>query len=358
MGCRMPFVETYDILRGLALELNKYKILNLYEADKHEWNDCVINSDLGYVYDFYEMVIECEYEQSCNLTFAIKDLRKNIIILIMPLFNRKSIWIDNAKQSPTFYCRYGPIIRNGLNKQEKKEIKDIFLQNLTRLLELHKQTELYVELAALCSYGFPKYNIVNPFIFWGFEPRIRYTWIVDLSKDEDTLFRNLNRTTRKSIKRISSQSIVYIRESFSNDINNDFEMFVSLSDETYHRNGLLSKSRQYYWNQFHYVSSDKRRIFFLEKFEDGTPEAAMMVHLYNNTARVTWVVSANIKSKDVVRFLIYKVMIELKSSGIGYIEIGGAYPYLPTTDKRRRISDFKKSFGGTLHPIYMGYLAL
>ena len=102
MGCRMPFAETYDILRGLALELNKYKILNLYEADKHEWNDCVINSDLGYVYDFYEMVIECEYEQSCNLTFAIKDLRKNIIILIMPLFNRKSIWIDNAKQSPTF----------------------------------------------------------------------------------------------------------------------------------------------------------------------------------------------------------------------------------------------------------------
>jgi len=340
------------------LELSKYKILHLYQADRYEWDDCVLNSDLGYVYDFYEIVIECEYEQSCNLTFAIKDLKKNIIILIMPLFNRRSILIDNTEQSHDFYCRYGPIIRNGLSKKEKKEVKDIFLQNLTRLLKLHNQTELYVELAALCSHGFPNYNAVNPLIFWGFEPRVRYTWIVDLSKDENTLFSNLNRTTRKSIKRISSQSIVYIRESFSNDINNDFEMFVSLSDETYHRNGLISKSKQYYWNQFHYVSSNKRRIFFLEKFEGGAPEAAMMVHLYNSTARITWVVSSNVKDKDIVKFLIYKVMIELKSSGIDYIEIGGAYPYLPTIDKRRRISDFKKCFGGTLYPIYMGYLAL
>lgn len=120
MGCGMPFTQTYDILRGLILELNKYKILHLYEVDKYEWNECVLNSDLGYVYDFYEMVTECEYAQSCNLTFAIKDLRKNIIILIMPLFNRRSILIDNTEQTPNFYCRYGPIIRNGLNKQEKK----------------------------------------------------------------------------------------------------------------------------------------------------------------------------------------------------------------------------------------------
>lgn len=355
MGCGMPFVENYDVLRGLILELNRYEILHLCQVDRHEWDGCVLASDLGYVYDFYQMIIECEYEQSCNLTFAVKDVKKNIIVLIMPLFHRKSILIDDKVQSQGFYCRYGPVIRNGLSKKEKIEVKSIFLQNLTRLLQVYNQNELYVELAALCSYGLPNCHTINPLIFWGFEPRIRYTWIVDLSNDECILFNNLNHTTRKSIKRISSRSEVFVRESSIDNINEDFEKFVSLSDETYYRNGIISKSRKYYRNQFYCVDSDKRRIFFLERYNGGSPEAAMMVHLYNNTARITWVVSANIRDKDVVKFLIYKVMIELKLSGIDYIEIGGAYPYLSITDKRRRISDFKKSFGGFLHPIHMGY---
>ncbi len=49
-----------------------------------------------------------------------------------------------------------------------------------------------------------------------------------------------------------------------------------------------------------------------------------------------------------------KSMLFLKNDGIEYIEIGGAYPYLPLSSKKRRISDFKESFGGYLHPIYGG----
>lgn len=276
----------------------------------------------------------------------------------MPLYNRKSISVENNKHTYSFYCRYGPVIRNGLSKKAKIEIKNLFLQNITYLLKLHNQCELHVELTSLCAYNFPNYNPVNPLIFWGFEPSLRYTWIVDLTNNDYTLFNNLNRTTKKSIKRISSESKFYIRESFSNNLDNDFEIFVTLSNETYYRNGVLAKSRRYYQNQFYCIDSHKRRIFFLEKITGEPPKAAMMVHLFNNTARITWVVSANSKEKDIVKYLIYKVMLKLKSSGIEYIEIGGAYPYLPTTDKRRRISDFKKSFGGILYPIYLGHYTL
>lgn len=335
--------------------MNRYEILYINEVDKCEWDACVLNSDLGYVYDFYQMLMESEYEKSLNLTFAIKDMEEAHIVLIMPLFYRKNILIEYEDESFEFYSRYGPVIRCGINKKEKKEIERVFWENLKQLMTYYRQKELYVELAALCSYGFPDYNIVNPLIFWGFEPRIRYTWIVDLENDECKLFNNLNRTTRKSIKRISSDANFFVRESFSGNIKGDFEKFVLLSEETYLRNGIMPKSKRYYWNQFQHVASDARRIFFLEKCRGEVCEGAMMVHLYKNTARITWVVSADIKDKDTVKFMIYNVMLALKSSGVKYIEIGGAYPYYSSSDKRRRISDFKKSFGGILHPIYMGY---
>lgn len=338
--------------------MSKYEVLQLCEAYKDEWNDCVLNSKLGYVYDFYQMLVKCEYEQSTNLTFAIKDVKENTIVLIMPLYNRSSILINDQAGTKSFYCRYGPVIRNGLSKKETIEIKEIFLKNLKRLLKAYYQKEIFVELAALCSYGFPNYNAVNPLIFWGFEPRVRYSWIIDLRNDEYTLFENLNRTTRKSIKRISNESRFFVRESVDESIDLDFEKFLILSDETYHRNGIKSKSRDYYWNQFYCINISERRIFFLENIDGKIPEAALMVHLYKNTARITWVVSADIRNRDVVKFLIYKVMLQLKSNGTNYLEMGGAYPYLPITDKRRGISDFKRSFGGFLHPIYMGYFTL
>lgn len=335
--------------------MKQYEVLNINEVDRCEWDACVSDSAWGYVYDFYQVLIESEYEESCNLTFAIKDVNEANIVLIMPLFYRKNIIISYEDASFEFYSRYGPVVRCGLNKKEKQEIKNIFLRNLNQLMESYHQNELHVELAALCSYSFPNYNAINPLIFWGFEPRIRYTWIVDLTNNESILFNNLNRTTRKAIKRISSEADFLVRESFSSHILSDFEKFVLLSDETYLRNGLKSKSKRYYWNQFYYVGRDKRRIFLLEKCGSGVCEGAAMVHLYNNTARLTWIVSANVRDKDVVRFLIYKVMLEMKSSGVDYMEIGGAYPYYSLSDKRRRMSDFKQSFGGTLYPIYMGY---
>lgn len=58
------------------MELNTYKILYLHQTNISEWDDCVLNSDLGYVYDFYQMLNVYEYEQSYNLSFAIKDVKK------------------------------------------------------------------------------------------------------------------------------------------------------------------------------------------------------------------------------------------------------------------------------------------
>lgn len=354
----MPFVEIDNLVGGNS-KVDKYEILYLDQSNKKEWNECVINSEFGYIYDFYEMLMESEYEQSINLTFSIKDVEKNHIVLVMPIYYRKSIYLYNQDGDKyDLYCRYGPVIRSGLSKNEKKQVKKIFLQNLEKQLITYNQTGLFVELAALCPYAFSNHDTINPLIFWGFEPRIRYTWIIDMSNDESILFNNLNRTTQKSMKRIFSESKVYIRESTSESIDLDFEKFLALSEQTYHRNGIMVKSRKYYWNQFYSISDENRKIYFLERYDDGVTEAAAMVHLYQNTARITWVVSANDKEKDVVKFLIFQVIVKLKLAGLKYVEIGGAYPYLPTTDKRRGISDFKQSFGGYLHPIYMGYFTI
>ena len=122
--------------------MSKYEVLQLCEAYKDEWNDCVLNSKLGYVYDFYQMLVKCEYEQSTNLTFAIKDVKENTIVLIMPLYNRSSILINDQAGTKSFYCRYGPVIRNGLSKKETIEIKEIFLKNLKRLLKAYNHAHM------------------------------------------------------------------------------------------------------------------------------------------------------------------------------------------------------------------------
>lgn len=357
MGCRMSFAETYDGLESACM-MGKYQLIHIKDANESAWDECVRSSGIGYVYTFYQMLTACEYEQDINLTFAIKEEEESRILLIMPLYLRQDTILDAEDDKCELCSRYGPVIRDGLTKRERIQVKEILLNKLKELLLLYRQKGLHVQLAALCSYGNMNLLPVNPLVFWGFEPGIRYSWIIDLTKGEEHLFQNLHCNTRRAIRRLSKVERFKIRETSPETAKSDCQSFIRLSNETYHRNGMQSKAKTYYENQFFNVSKERRKIFFLEVQGKAEPEAALMVHVYGETGRLTWGGSADIQSKDVMRLLIYKVILELKSQGYKYLEIGGAYPYLPIRDKRRGISDFKKSFGGTLYPIYMGYFDL
>lgn len=323
--------------------------LGVLEAD---WDDFVKRNSMGYVYHLYKMIMVEEDVKSDNISFAIVDGVNNEILLIMPLYIKINDEIEKRRE---LISRHGFVVKDNLSKKYRKKLSNFFVSHIQSILIKYGISRLDTELPALCSYNIPC-EAINPLIFWGFAPEIRYTWIVDLKKDESKILADCEETTRQAIRKFLSNDEYVFVETNENTVKNDIETFIQLSEMTYGRSYGQVKSSNYYEHIILNFDKNIRRVFWIKSKYDDKAIVAAIIHIYNNTAHYSLGASIDKKPIGISKYLIYCIMVELKKSGVTYLETGGAYPYLSHNFKRKGISDFKKSFGTFLHPIHMGYI--
>lgn len=339
---------------------NKFLIRLYHDITSQDWNNFVLNNNTGYVYHLYEMVdssqldFDDDYDID-NISFAISDKLTEEIILLMPLYVKTHKSSSGSKEYCELISKRGMVIKNNMPCKYEHKLSAFFISYIDILLTKYNSKELHTEMPALIKYNLPDNpKIVNPLIYFGFSPNFRYTWIVDLTKEELRILSDCEETTRQSIRKYLSNDEFAFVESNQITRKDDYRDFIRLIEETYGRSLGKINNKEYYKDIFFKLSTQIFRIFFIRKKSNNEPIATAIILNFKNTAK--YFLGASIKEKPIGinKYLIYLIMLELKLSGIDYFETGGAYPFLRETSKRKGISDFKKSFGTFLHVIYMG----
>lgn len=327
---------------------NRFEIINYENVPAEQWDQLVEESTMGYVYHRYAVTAMDEYQENCNCSFAIYDRIDGQILFVMPLF-----WDEKSKK---LISRYGFVVADGLPRHYRMKLEEFYKSHMNMLLKKYGVRSVVSEQPSLCAYNMPNQGqtSINPFYFFGFKPGLRYCWVVDLQKPENAILDECEQTTRQAIRKFAEETAYCFCCVTPEQEAASCEEFIQLSAQTYGRSAKKSKSEDYYRHLFKHIDSSGRKLYCIRSKCDGSMIVGAIIGIHANTAVYSYGASVAEKPVGISKYLFYQIMLDLKKQNIRYFETGGAYSYLPKTEKLRGISDFKKSFGTFLHTIHMG----
>ena len=324
-----------------------FKIKHYTDIPYEQWDEFVYSSSMGWAYFLHDIISIHRHSSYKNESFCILN-EKNEILFVIQLY-----------QTPkhNLISQWGFCVKDNLPPKQLKKLQQFFEAYMDFYIEKHKIKSFDVCFAPLTEFNAPEaHNVINPGMFFGFKPEIRYTYVVDLSKPDDRMLADCEETTRQAIRKTEKSGKYSVIESTGSQ--KDCQEFIKLHKETYTRTGAseIIIDDNYHKHIFSkLIPSGKTKVFFLKDVNTEEYIAAVMILLYKNTAYYWWGCSKNEKDIGINKYLLFKAIYATRESfgKTGYFETGGAYPYL-RYGKFKGLNDFKKCFGTFLHPIYKG----
>lgn len=191
---------------------------------------------------------------------------------------------------------------------------------------------------------------VNPLVMLGCQEASTQSWIVDLrDTTDDVLWQRVDQRVRKSVKKARAASVT-IREATAMDL----PAYLQLHAENCRRNGLPQKPPEYFKSIFETFGQQAMALILAAIDTTGSPIAFHTFAIYKKAA-LYWTVASSQQAllcgaNDLVQ---WEALRQFRARGVDFYETGEAFPALDDS-KLKRISDFKKGFGGRLHPYFRG----
>ena len=338
-------------------------ILQHSEATPEKWNEFVHANSMGWAYFLYEMIGVDRNSSFKNISFAIIDKDNNDEILMIQqlhYFEERSPKKAFLIKETRLESRWGYVLKDNLPKKQFRRVKECYEQYIDSYIKDHGIKAFDSELPPLTKANIEDKSMVNPLVFFNFKPKLRYTYVVDLSKQDDRMLADCEETTRQAVRKIDAADKYEIEEVSGTEEN--CQIFINLHKETYTRTNDTSDiiADEYHHHMFFdLLPKGICRIFFLREKETKEVIATVSILIYNQTAYYWWGDSKNEKEIGVNKYLLFKVICIIRESfgKTGLFETGGAYPYL-RNGKYKGLNDFKKCFGTTLWPIWGGTYAM
>lgn len=177
------------------------------------------------------------------------------------------------------------------------------------------------------------------------------TWVVHLAAGAEEVWRRLEGRARTAVRK-AERAGATVREAAGPA---DLEQYYRLHQETYRRTGATTHPRAYFaaiWRDL--LPAGLARVWIAEA--DGRAVAAESFALYKG-AGLYWTGAANKRGLelDANSLIQWRAMRWMADNGVEWYETGEAFPGA-RDGKRKGLNDFKRSFGGRLHPFYRGAL--
>jgi len=327
--------------------LMSFKIKLFSDIPKEKFDQFVYSCSMSWAYYLYDVITIHRSHSYKNISFGILDDKDELLFIIQ-------LHVTPKKELTS---QWGFCIKDNLPPKQLKKLQQFFKKYIDFYIYKNKIKTFNICFPPLSETNLPSTNnLINPCIFFGFEPGIRYTYIVDLSKPDERMLADCEETTRQAIRKIEASTMYTVIESNGSD--EDCIEYIKLHKETYTRTGAKNAiiDDEYHKHIFHkLIPSGITKVFFLKDNSNDKYIAATMVLLYKNTAYYWWGCSKNEKDIGINKYLLFKTISEIRNyfNKTGYFETGGAYPFL-RSGKYKGLNDFKKCFGTFLHPIYQG----
>lgn len=169
------------------------------------------------------------------------------------------------------------------------------------------------------------------------------SWILDITKPEEVLLKEMRKTTRYLIKKMEKEGVEIVQSSDPTDI----EKFWSVYTATFERQQFTPFSKSYLRTEFELYRADNQAMFFFGKY-GGDIVAAAIIIFYNGQAFYHHSGSTSLTTggKEASYLLQWRVIQEAKRRGCTLYNFWGIAPDDKPKHAWTGLSLFKKGFGG------------
>lgn len=185
----------------------------------------------------------------------------------------------------------------------------------------------------------PKYSKEGSF----FQPRVE--WVLDLDKDIETIYNEIDSKNRYAIRLAERKNIEI--EIITKNILNYFDTFYEMISETAKRNSFGLHKREYYLEVFKNLEKNNNGRLVISKVEDQIATCLVFVD-YNVTTMFLFGASKTELNKKIPtsHFAHWENIKYSKLAGLKIYNFGGVENQKYPSNSLRSLTKFKKRFGG------------
>ena len=276
-------------------------------------------------------------------------IRKNILKNSQIIGCFQAIAYPLVRGKKYLYIPHGPVLSEKVNADFAKAFK-------TELKKISKETgATFIRFDAFPTENFPNEFLAQNFSHSPFSSyfsaifQSKYDWVLNISKSEAEILSAMHEKTRYSV-RLSVKKEIIVEQIAGHDMQNYFETFWTLMQETAKRGKFALHPKKYYKIIFEKAEHDKSTALFVAKFQNKILATHLMI-FYGNTAFYPFGASTEKeRNRQPTYALHFEAMKEAKKRGCIFYNFGA----IETADAKithenwSGISDFKRKFGGSL----------
>ena len=332
---------------------SNFNLVSRTDAGIESWNQSADMFPDAWIWHRWEAIdAYATWPNTNDVSFALLDPTTNQPVALVPRRRVAGRWPARrltSRLESTGGPAYAPTLSPRQRGSAERDVRAALL-NLAHQEGAHR-IELAMAPLAPARNGDAASN-VNPLAMLGCTDASTQSWILDLAgHGEDALWRNLEHRVRKTVNKAERGGIT-VRTAGPKDLADYLRLHKSASV----RNGLPVKPTAYFEAIFENFLTHELATGFCAVAPDGRTIAIHIFAVYKDAA-LYWVVASDDEAltsgaNDLVQWHAIKAFA---AQGLARYECGEAFPGAPA-GKRRRISDFKKGFGGGLAPYYRGAL--
>ncbi len=178
------------------------------------------------------------------------------------------------------------------------------------------------------------------------------TFIVDLHKDEDTLWMTIKRSARKSIKKARRIGVMVVQIQNLEELHSQFYQPYARFEKSFDRR----VTPWHYFASTWEVDRQENYAFYVANSADGEVLGTLGMYYFNRVATeiASSISPAAYQQKIPVQDLLHwEIMLDARRKGCDYFNLAGVNPN-PTSAKEHGIRQFKEKWGGRYveYPIF------
>ncbi|MBW4052013.1 MAG: GNAT family N-acetyltransferase [Proteobacteria bacterium] len=342
--------ETMEAHRRSARDA--MRIVSRRELGRDAWDaaaDASPEAWLWHRYDLCDTAVR-DWPGRTDASFAVVNANGQIEALVPAyVLERKSYFGVRVRD---LNSNGGPALAPTVGRSRRQHVLGAVLAQFRARSESSRVIRTTITLPPMSpAFRGPNGPRCNPLLYMGCEDNSGQTWVVDLRDGSERAWKRFEGRARTGV-RGAKEAGVTVRQSTDTS---DWEAVFKLHQETYRRLGVPSYPAALFRTIFEQLVPTGLSVVYFAEWE-GMPIAVANIACYKNGGYY-WHGFASDQGlrTNAGTLLIWRAIEDLAANGtLAWFDCGEAV--LHSGGKHRQLSEFKKSFGGELYPVFQGQL--
>ena len=248
----------------------------------------------------------------------------------------------NAKRGSFLFIPHGPIMQNAKTKDQSSKLINVLFEYL---IKLGKQEKVdFIRISPILENNRQNLEIFKTAGFKDAPVHMMHpemTWLLDISKSEDEIMKNMRKTHRNLIRRAEKEGVKIIQGTDEKYL----KAFYDIHMETVRRHKFVPFSFDYIQKEVDLFKKDRQISIFSAVYKEEIISSAIIV-FYGNKAFYHHGASSSKYYKIPASYLLlWNAIREAKSRGCAIFNFYGIVENKPK-HPWAGLSNFKQGFGG------------